>query len=275
VLVHLGPIAVHWYGLMYVVGLAVGMYVMLPYAEKRGFSRDTAYELFWPILIGSLIGGRLYYVVQSDVGYYLRHPQDIIATWEGGMAFYGAVFGGVLAGYIACRVKGLSFPGVLDCATILIPLAQAFGRIGNIVNGDILGYASNLPWATQYTNANNTFVPSHSIAYQPAAAYELLFSLGLFALVYALRFRFKVPGTLFALWLVTYSVGQFILFFLRNNPVVLLDLKQAQITAIVAVVVTVPAWLLWKQYYVSKVAAPEEHPLPETAQVEAVVQGSP
>jgi phosphatidylglycerol---prolipoprotein diacylglyceryl transferase len=273
VLVHLGPIAVHWYGLMYVVGLAVGMYVMVPFAEKLGFSRDIAYELFWPILIGSLVGGRLYYVVQSDIGYYLRHPQDIIATWEGGMAFYGAVFGGTLAAYIACRLRSLSFPRILDAATILIPIAQAFGRIGNIVNGDILGYASNVPWATQYTNSSNTFVPSHNIAYQPAAAYELLFSLGLFALVYALRFRFTVPGTLFTFWLVTYSIGQFLLFFLRNNPVVFLGLKQAQVTAMVVVLITIPAWLLWKQYWLTKGGAREGERLPEAPQAEALGQG--
>ena len=258
VLFHLGPIAVHWYGLMYVVGLAAGMYVLLPYAEQLGFSRDTSWEVFWPVLIGSLIGGRLYYVVQSDLGYYLRHPQDIIATWEGGMAFYGAVFGGLLAAFITCRLKGLSFPLVLDGATVLIPLAQTFGRFGNIVNGDILGYPSTLPWATQYTNLNNTFVPSHQIAYQPAAAYELLFSLGLFVLVYALRQRFAVPGTLFVLWAVVYSVGQFVLFFARANSVVLLGLKQAQLTAIVVVLLVVPAYLLWRRLYLERETSREE-----------------
>jgi len=252
VLFHLGPIAVHWYGLMYVVGLAAGMYVLLPYAEELGFSRDTSWEVFWPVLIGSLVGGRLYYVVQSDLGHYLRHPQDIVATWEGGMAFYGAVFGGLLAAFITCRLKGLLFPLVLDAATVLIPLAQTFGRFGNIVNGDILGYPSKLPWATQYTNPNNTFVPSHQIAYQPAAAYELLFSLGLFVLVYALRRRFSVPGTLFVLWAVVYSVGQFLLFFARDNSVVLLGLKQAQLTAIVVVLLAVPAYLYWRRIFLER-----------------------
>jgi phosphatidylglycerol---prolipoprotein diacylglyceryl transferase len=249
VLVHLGPLSIHWYGLMYVVGIVAGLGVTLPYAEKLGISRDAAYGIFWPVLIASLVGGRLYFVVQSNLGWYLQHPGNILATWEGGMAFYGAVFLGAVAGWAAARWQHVSFPRVLDAAAVFIPLAQAFGRIGNIVNGDIIGYRSTLPWATQYTNPNNTFVPSHSIAYQPAAAYELLFSLALFILIWRLRFHFRVPGTLFALWLVLYSVGQFALFFGRANIIVLLGLKQAQLTAIVVVVATVPLWLLWRHVY--------------------------
>jgi phosphatidylglycerol---prolipoprotein diacylglyceryl transferase len=249
VLFKLGPIAVHWYGLMYVLGIAAGLLVALPYAERVGIGRDTAYEIFWPVLIACLIGGRLYYVVQSNFGWYLTHPQNILATWEGGMAFYGAVFFGFAAAFVAAHLKAAPFARVLDTAAVFIPLAQTFGRIGNIINGDILGYPSRLPWATQYTNPANTFVPSHSTAYQPAAAYELLFTAALFALIWALRFKFRVPGTLFALWLVTYSVGQFVLFFGRANVIVLWGLKQAQITALIVVAISIPAWLLWRRYY--------------------------
>lgn len=251
VLVKLGPLSVHWYGIMYVVGILAGLYVALPYAERVGITRDQAYEVFWPVLIGSLVGGRLYYVVQSGLGWYVTHPQNILATWEGGMAFYGAVFLGSATLFVVCRAKRLSPARALDVAAVFIPLAQTFGRVGNIINGDIIGYRSSLPWATQYTNPNNTFVPSHSVAYAPAAAYELLFTLVLFGLIWALRFRFAVPGTLFALWLVVYSIGQFLLFFDRANIVVLAGLKQAQITAIVVVAVAIPAYLIWRRIYLS------------------------
>lgn len=248
VLVHLGPFAVHWYGLMYVVGILAGLWVALPYAEQLGISRDTAYSIFWPVLVASLVGGRLYYVVQSDFGWYLRHPLKILATWEGGMAFYGAVFLGGVTLIVTCARLGVSPGRALDAAALFIPLAQTFGRVGNIINGDIIGYRSALPWATEYTNPNNTFVPKLGVPYQPAAAYELLFSLALFGLLWMLRGRFRVPGTLFAIWLVVYSVGQFILFFWRANSVVLLGLKQAQITAVVVVIVAVPAYLAWRRY---------------------------
>src|SRR5450759_1548598 len=105
VLVKIGPISIHWYGLMYVVGIVAGLYVSLPYAAKRGIDKDTAYSIFWPIVIGSLIGGRLYYVVQSNFCYYLHHPDKILATWEGGMAFYGAVFLGAATALVASKLK--------------------------------------------------------------------------------------------------------------------------------------------------------------------------
>lgn len=258
VLVRLGPISVHWYGVMYVVGICAGLYVALPYAEQRGITRDAAYQIFWPVLVASLVGGRLYYVVQSNLGWYLRHPQNILATWEGGMAFYGAVFLGGATLLIVCLRNGISPAIALDVAAIFIPLAQAFGRVGNIINGDILGYPSRLPWATQYTNPANTFVPSHTVAYQPAAAYELLFSVALFAVIWTLRFRYRVPGTLFVLWLVAYSVGQFVLFFGRANTVVLLGLKQAQITSIVVIAVIIPLYLLWRRHYLRESIADQK-----------------
>jgi phosphatidylglycerol:prolipoprotein diacylglycerol transferase len=249
VLIRLGPISVHWYGLMYVVGIAAGLYVALPYAERHGISRDRAYEVFWPVLIACLIGGRLYYVVQSDFGWYLRHPQNVLATWEGGMAFYGAVFLGLPALFLAARRVGASVPYLLDATALFIPVAQSFGRVGNLVNGDIVGYPSSAPWAVQYTNPNNTFVPSHLVAYAPAAFFELVFSVALFVVLWTLKDRFSVPGTLFALWLALYSAGQFVLFFARANSVVALGLKQAQWTALVVLLITVPAWLIWQRYF--------------------------
>jgi len=252
VLLRLGPFAIHWYGLMYVVGITAGLRVAIPYASRFGISREVAYELFWPVLIACLVGGRLYYVVQSNLGSYLRHPQNILATWEGGMAFYGAVILGTPALYVMCSRKGVSFGRAMDGAALFVPVAQAFGRIGNIINGDILGYPSSLPWATQYTNPHNTFVPSHAVAYQPAAAYELLFTAGLFALIWAVRHRFRVPGTVFLVWLTVYSIGQFVLFFGRANVVVLAGLKQAQVTAIIMTLLALIWWFLWRKEYLGR-----------------------
>jgi phosphatidylglycerol:prolipoprotein diacylglycerol transferase len=249
VLIHLGGLAIHWYGLMYVLGILAGVYFCMPYAQQRGISIETAYAIFWPVVVGSLAGGRLYYVAQSNLGWYLQHPQNILATWEGGMAFYGAVFLGSAVALLMSLVKRVSFAIVLDVAAVFIPVAQAIGRVGNIINGDIVGYRSSQPWATEYTNPHNTFVAAHFVPYDPAAAYELLFSLALFGLIWYLRFRLRVPGTLFALWLALYSVGQFLLFFDRANPVVAFGLKQAQITAVVVLAVAIPTWVFWRRTY--------------------------
>jgi phosphatidylglycerol---prolipoprotein diacylglyceryl transferase len=232
VLIHVGGLSIHWYGVMYVVGIGVALLVVLRYLEARGISRDRALEIFFPIVLAGLIGGRLYYVIQSNLGYYLQHPLKIIATWEGGMAFFGAIFGVFLMILYLSWRRHLPFWTLLDAGAIFAPLGQAFGRIGNIINGDIVGFQSNCAWCTKYVNPNS-FPARHDIAYQPAAAYELLISLAIFAVVFSLRFRLRRAGMLFGLYLTLYSVSQFFIFFIRTEPVVAFGLKQAQLTAII------------------------------------------
>src|SRR6266516_4262244 len=154
--------------------------------------------------------GRLYFVVQNDPATYLAHPLRILSLWEGGMAFYGAIFLGVPAFYLLARHYKVPFLPLLDVVSLFSPLAQAVGRIGNIINGDIVGYPSTLPWATAYANPGAFARPlctapyTHCVAVQPAAAYEMLFSLGLFALLWALRDRPWPAGMHFVLYVALY-----------------------------------------------------------------------
>ena len=237
VLVKVGQFSLRWYGLMYVVGIAIGLLVMFPYARRLGLKDDAVWNIFWGTAIAALVGGRLYYILQSDPGSYIKNPGDILAFWQGGMAYFGAIFLGVPVLLLLARQQGVPLGLALDCVAILAPLAQALGRIGNIINGDVVGYPSGLPWATVYTNPH-TFAPLNQ-AVQPAGAYELLFSLGLFAILWPLRFRLQPAGLLFILYLSLYCAGQFVLFIWRDNPISALNLKQAQITAIAVLALTV------------------------------------
>lgn len=251
VLVHVGPFTVRWYGLMYALGLGLALWVIRPVAAQRGIPREALYSLFWGVTIAGLLGGRLYFVVQNNPGSYLAHPSRILAFWNGGMAFYGAIFLGVPALYLLCRVYRVPFRTALDVAALFAPLAQAVGRIGNVINGDIVGYPSTLPWATAYGNAHAFARPlcrppyTHCVAFQPAAIYELLCSLGLFAVLWALRDRSWPRGIPFLLYLAVYSLGQLVIFAWRANVLVLGPFKQAQITALVVLVALAPiAWWL-------------------------------
>lgn len=237
VLVKLGPFSLRWYGLMYVVGIALGLVVMFPYARRLGVKDEAVWNVFWGTAIAALIGGRLYYILQNDPGSYVSHPGDVFAFWQGGMAFFGAIFLGVPVLLLLSWRQGIPLGYALDIMAMFAPLAQAVGRIGNIVNGDVVGYPSNLPWSFVYTNAN-TFAPPNQ-AVQPAGAYELLFSLGLFAVLWPLRYRLQPAGMLGMLYLSLYSVGQFVLFVWRDNPIAVLGLKQAQATALVTAAVAV------------------------------------
>ena len=251
VLLHVGPFTVRWYGLMYAVGLGLALWVTLPVAERRGAPRDALYSIFWGVTIAGLIGGRLYFVVQNNPATYLAHPLRILALWEGGMAFYGAIFLGVPVFYLLARYYRVPFLPLVDVVALFAPLAQAIGRIGNIINGDIVGYPSTLPWATAYANPGAFTRPLCTassppcVAFQPAAAYEMLFSLALFGVLWSLRTRPWPAGLHFVLYLALYSLGQLVLFIWRDNVFVLGPLKQAQVTALVVLVALVPiaVWL--------------------------------
>ena len=96
-ILHLGPLPIHWYGLAYVVGISIGLWAMLRYAKRLGLDAEQVYPVFWWAALGGLIGGRLYFVIQQPdlVDHYLKQPLNIIAVWDGGMAFFGAIFLGL------------------------------------------------------------------------------------------------------------------------------------------------------------------------------------
>ncbi|HEX8917022.1 MAG TPA: prolipoprotein diacylglyceryl transferase, partial [Chloroflexota bacterium] len=139
IIAQIGPLIFRWYGLMYVVGIAVGLWVAMPFAKERGISEDDLWTAVWPSVIAGFIGARLYFVVQQPLGPYLEQPWRIFATWEGGMAFYGAIFGVIATLYVVSRMKRLSVWKILDAGALFAVVGQAFGRIGNIINGDIVG----------------------------------------------------------------------------------------------------------------------------------------
>ncbi|MGH7609191.1 MAG: prolipoprotein diacylglyceryl transferase [Candidatus Dormibacteria bacterium] len=247
---HLGPLAIHWYGVGYAVAILVGLQVALPYAERHGIPRARlGFIAFWTILAG-LVGGRLFYDLQSGAAYYFTHPAQILAVWQGGMAFFGAIILGGLTLLLLAWRERVSFWVLLDAAVLFAAIGQPIGRIGNIINGDILGYPSKLPWATAYTNPH-TFAPRLDVAYQPVAAYEALVILLVLGLLIWMRRRGVPDGWIAIAYIALYPITQFGLFFLRNPvnvPYIALGLKQAQLTSIGVFLLGVPllCWAWWR-----------------------------
>jgi phosphatidylglycerol---prolipoprotein diacylglyceryl transferase len=244
ILFSVGSLSVRWYGLMYVVGISVGLLIALPYAKSKGFTQKQLEKVVWYTVPAGFIGARLYYVIQQPLGDYFREPWRIVAVWQGGMAFYGAIFAVVVTILIlALRVK-VPLWRLLDAASLFAVVGQFFGRIGNFINGDIIGPPTSLPWGVVYANPHS-WAPRHDIAYHPAAAYEALLNMCLFGLLWYLRNRLK-PGMLFFVYIFGYSIGQVVIFVWRDNQEILWNLKQAQLTAIgvMMAAMIVLVWLL-------------------------------
>ena len=250
---HAGPVAVHWYGIMYAVAFAAGFYFgVLPYLVPRGIDKQYCERALFTVIIFGLLGGRLYYVIQQpDLGYYLHNPIQIIAVWQGGMAFFGAIIaGGATIAWLAWR-DHKSFWLLFDAGVLFAVVGQPIGRIGNVINGDILGSQSSLPWATAYTNPNAVLQSCcHlGVAYQPAAVYEALGTILIGVVLFALVKRKVRPGVLCITYVAGYAISQFLIFFLRDSePVIGLGLKQAQWTGIFMLLIVVPAMIvLWRR----------------------------
>jgi phosphatidylglycerol---prolipoprotein diacylglyceryl transferase len=215
-------------------------------------TEDHIFCLLWWCVVAGLIGGRLYFVIQQPdlVQDYLLKPQNILATWEGGMAFYGAIFLIVPVLFWRAHKARINPLVVLDAGALFAACAQPFGRIGNLINGDIIGYPSTLPWSTVYDNAaswacQNAGAGTCHVPVQPAAGYELLLNLVLIVVLLSLSWRYRRPGMLMITYLFGYAITQFLVFFVRANIVVSLGpldwgLKQAQWTSLIFFLVLIP-----------------------------------
>jgi phosphatidylglycerol---prolipoprotein diacylglyceryl transferase len=256
---NLGPLPIHWYGVMYAVAfLAAYQFGVLPYAVKRGLPKPIAEKIcVWTIIFG-LLGGRLYYVVQQPDLWnnYVLHPINIIAFWQGGMAFFGAIIVGFVTLAICAWRYGYNPWLALDGGVLFAVVGQPIGRIGNVINGDILGAASTLPWATAYSNPHailqsgfSLCTPAHCIAYQPAAVYEALGTICIGIVLLILVRRNVRPGVLAITYVALYAVSQLILFeFRASEPPGPLGLREAQWTSVAMLVLAVPLlYLLWRR----------------------------
>jgi phosphatidylglycerol---prolipoprotein diacylglyceryl transferase len=242
----LGPLHIRFYGIAYAIAFIAGTAIASRHLVRKGISESTTVDIaFWTIIIG-LLGARLYFVVQSGWWWYLTHPLHIFAFWEGGMAFFGAIFAGVATLLFIAWRRHMNFWDLFDAGVLFAAVGQPIGRIGNVMNGEILGPPSNLPWAISYTNPAS-MAPQLGVAYQPANVYEAVGTLCILVILLWLRRRGVPSGILSLAYLFLYPVSQLIVFYWRTDaetPAILWGLKQAQLTSIVVLLVVLPVFVL-------------------------------
>ena len=177
VAIAIGPLLVHWYGLMYV--LAFAAFILLGRRRcgaQSGWRHEDLDDLMFMGVIGVVVGGRLGQVLFYEPDYYFGHPLEILAVWHGGMSFHGGMLGVFIALWAYGRKTGRSFLQVGDFVGPLVPLGLMFGRIGNFINGELWGRVANpsLPWAMIFPQVDN--LPRHpSQIYQAGMEGLLLF----------------------------------------------------------------------------------------------------
>jgi phosphatidylglycerol:prolipoprotein diacylglycerol transferase len=208
----IGPLAVRWYGLMYLAGFAAGWWLgqRRIKAGRAPITRQQFDDLIFLAVLGVIVGGRLGYVLFYKPGYYAAHPLEIFAVWQGGMSFHGGLLGVMLAMWIAARRSKVHFLSLMDFVAPLCPLGIAAGRLGNFINGELYGRVTDLPWGMVFRGAGDA--PRHpSQLYQAA-----LEGIALFVLLWWFSSKPRPRGQVSALFLVGYGAFRFIAEFGRE-----------------------------------------------------------
>jgi phosphatidylglycerol:prolipoprotein diacylglycerol transferase len=208
----IGPLAVRWYGLMYLVGFAAAWWLgsRRIRQEKAPISRKQFDDLIFVGVLGVILGGRLGYVLFYKPAHYAANPLEIFAVWQGGMSFHGGLLGVTVAMWLFARRQGVDFLRLTDFLAPLCPLGIAAGRLGNFINGELYGRVTDLPWGMVFRHAGDA--PRH-----PSQLYQLaLEGLVLFALLWWFSSKPRPRGQISGLFLIGYGVLRFIAEFARE-----------------------------------------------------------
>jgi phosphatidylglycerol:prolipoprotein diacylglycerol transferase len=238
-----GHFMVRWYSLIVMSAILIGVWLAAREAARRGFKEAEIYDSALWIVMAGLIGARLFHVIDHWPDEFAANPLRALYIWEGGLAVWGGVVGGLIAGAIVARVRGWHLARLLDAVAPGLVLAQAIGRVACIITGDAVGRATTGPFGLAYTSPN-AMAPQLGVYYTPTPVYEILMNLGIFAVVWKLRARRLPDGALFLIYLLLYSTGRFIVTFWSSYQIVALGFNQAQLVSLAASLVGLP-WLVY------------------------------
>ncbi|MDO4938210.1 MAG: prolipoprotein diacylglyceryl transferase [Sutterellaceae bacterium] len=245
----IGPLAVHWYGLMYLLGFAAFWVLGHKRAKDawRNMSAADLEDLLFFGVLGVILGGRLGFCLFYQPEWYLSHPLDVFKVWQGGMSAHGGIVGCIVAIAVFARFRKKTFFTVADFVAPLVAPGLMFGRFGNFINGALWGRAASpdLPWAMVFQNSGTL------IARHPSQLYEaLLEGIVLFTLVWIYSAKPRKPGTVGALFCMGYGVARFIVEYFREPDsylgLGLLGLSRGQWLSLPVLLLGVAVWI-WAQ----------------------------
>ncbi|MCW8831893.1 MAG: prolipoprotein diacylglyceryl transferase [Colwellia sp.] len=209
----IGPVALRWYGMMYLIGFLAAMFIANKAADKSQgvWSRDQVSDLLFYGFLGVILGGRVGYVLFYQFEYFLADPLYLFQIWQGGMSFHGGLLGVIIAVYIFARKSNKSFLAVGDFVAPLVPIGLGMGRLGNFINAELWGRQTDVPWAMVFPT-DPLKIPRH-----PSQLYEFfLEGVVLFAILYFISRKPRVLGLASGSFLIGYGVFRTIVEFFRE-----------------------------------------------------------
>lgn len=234
VLIEIGHFPVRWFYIFFAIAIFAGVWFALREIARKRLPLDHARSLASWAVIGGLIGARLFHVIDRwDL--YADAPWRALFVWEGGIAVYGGLIGGVLVALVYARMHRLPIWEIGDAAAPGMLLGQALGRLGCIPNGDAYGAPADVPWAFVYTHPGSVPERFGGVPLHPYPVYELVFNLALLGALWKLRLHpafERRPGLVFLTYAAVHSLGRFLLTSYRVERIWFWGLQEAQVLSL-------------------------------------------
>jgi phosphatidylglycerol---prolipoprotein diacylglyceryl transferase len=246
-IVEIGRLQLTWHGLISALAILIAAQIGLALARRQGLPEPALLRMIWWAVPGGVIGARIFHVL-DHLDTYTADPLRILYIWQGGLAIYGGLIGGVLTALVVMRIEGLPAWTVLDVAAPALLIGQALGRIGCFINGDTIGEPTGENWGVAYHHPD-AIVPRDllGVATHPYPLYEMAWNLGVVALIVLLLPRLRRRGDIFLIATLGYALGRFTLTFFRQEPIVAFGLQEAQIIAILTAVLVAVLFIITRR----------------------------
>lgn len=220
----LGPLSVRWYGLLFALGFVLGQQILTRIYVAEGRTEGDVDVITLYMIVGTVVGARLGHTLFYDPEYYLSHPLEILMIWKGGLASHGATIGILFALWLFSRRNKFDYMWVLDRIVIVVALGGALIRLGNLMNSEIIGRPTDVPWAFKFLRNTEIIngVAASAVPRHPTQLYESLSVFLLFVVLYWLWSKYKsaLPrGLLFGLFVTFLFSFRFAVEFLKENQV--------------------------------------------------------
>ena len=234
-----GPVTIYSYGLMVAIAFIFGIYFAKLEAIRKNIKVDLIYDFIFYLIIASLIGARLYYVLFFNPAGFREDPAAIFKIWQGGLSIHGALLGGILVALLFSEFRKISFWRLADITAPSIILGQAIGRFGCFLNGCCFGTPTKLFFGVRFPKGSLPHLTYGDQLIHPAQLYESIFNIMGFILLWLLRKKIKFDGGLFLLYLIIYSIIRLIVSEFRGDNPYLWDthIKIAQVVSMGMIII--------------------------------------
>lgn len=247
----IGSIDIHWYGIVMSISILLGLLVII-FLKKHYYkeiSTDSICDLSFVLIIWGILSARLYYVI-LDYKYFLHHPFEIFAIWNGGISIQGAIIGGIFAGLIYAKQNNINFLRYADLFSFGLVTGQIFGRWGNFFNSEAFGLPSNLPWKLYIPYKSRPLEYKTEEFFHPTFLYESILSIFIFIILYLILTKFskRKDGLIFYMYIILYSIARIIVESIRTDSILTINnIHIAQIVAVIFIfIASVCIFLLYK-----------------------------